>query len=320
MSASVGGDATRYEPLFRDPVHDGAADPVVVWNPHERVWWMFFTARRTTAPRNGVGWVHGTGIGVASSSDHGATWTYRGEVDGLDTEWGVHTYWAPEVLEHDGTFHMYVSYIRGIPTAWAGHARTIRHYTSRDLHTWSFVSTLELSSDRVIDAAVRPVPGGGFRMWFKDEADSNNIWAADSADLFTWTVRGPAVVTDVAIEGPVVFDLGGTTWMLADAKCQRLYRTDDLDAWEHVATFLTSADRSDRIDDVGPGLHASVVVAADRAFVFYFTHPERHDPNLAAADPRRSSVHAAELRPKGGTLVCVRGAEVVVNLSAAEPT
>lgn len=27
-------------PLFRDPVTDGAADPVIVWNREEKSWWM----------------------------------------------------------------------------------------------------------------------------------------------------------------------------------------------------------------------------------------------------------------------------------------
>jgi hypothetical protein len=30
-------------PLYRDPVYDGAADPVVVWNAPRRVWAMFYT-------------------------------------------------------------------------------------------------------------------------------------------------------------------------------------------------------------------------------------------------------------------------------------
>src|SRR5580704_1361533 len=46
-------------PLFRDPVHDGAADPVVVWNRAKKAWWMFYTNRRADlADTNGVTWVH----------------------------------------------------------------------------------------------------------------------------------------------------------------------------------------------------------------------------------------------------------------------
>ena len=54
------------KPLFRDPVHDGAADPVVVWNRRERRWFMLYTNRRANdAAATGVTWVHGTRIGVA---------------------------------------------------------------------------------------------------------------------------------------------------------------------------------------------------------------------------------------------------------------
>lgn len=67
------------KPLFRDPVFDGAADPVVIWNPIVKRWWMFYTNRRANAPGlSGVAWVHGTHIGIAESADGGATWTYVG--------------------------------------------------------------------------------------------------------------------------------------------------------------------------------------------------------------------------------------------------
>ncbi|WP_019534432.1 hypothetical protein [Paenibacillus ginsengihumi] len=26
-------------PLFRDPIHDGAADPTVIWNREAKEWW-----------------------------------------------------------------------------------------------------------------------------------------------------------------------------------------------------------------------------------------------------------------------------------------
>ena len=62
------------KPLFRDPVHDGAADPVLCWNHAEGKWFMFYTNRRANVPNTpGVTWVHGTHIGIAESSDDGAT-------------------------------------------------------------------------------------------------------------------------------------------------------------------------------------------------------------------------------------------------------
>jgi hypothetical protein len=66
------------KPLYRDPVYDGAADPVLVWNRGEGKWWMFYTNRRANTPGlAGVSWVHGTRIGVAESADGGATWVSR---------------------------------------------------------------------------------------------------------------------------------------------------------------------------------------------------------------------------------------------------
>jgi hypothetical protein len=308
--------------LFRDPICDGAADPTVVWNPHERAWWMVYTQRRARDPENGVGWVHGTALGVASSSDHGRSWLYRGTLPGLavDGEWGHDTFWAPEIVRVGDVFHMYVTHIRGVPTAWTGAARTIRHYVSDDLVRWTYRGTPELSSDRVIDACVHPLGGGAYRMWYKDEADGNTIWSADSGDLDTWRVNGRVLSPGMPVEGPYVFRLAGHYWLLADAKCQLLYRSDDLATWEYAGTILDAASgaASGRADDLGPGLHAQVVVAGDVGWVFYFTHPERHLTNARAADLRRSTIQAAALLPDGDGLRCVRDGTVTVDLTAAE--
>jgi Glycosyl hydrolases family 43 len=309
--------------LYRDPIHDGAADPTVIWNHFEREWWMVYTSRRREDPANGVGWVHGTSIGVASSSDHGGEWLYRGDLDipPAPGDFGRNTFWAPEIVFLRGRYHMYVSFIRGVPTSWAGHPRTIRHYVSDDLAQWEFCETLTLSSDRVIDACVREVPGGGYRLWYKHEADGNTIWAADSEDLHTWTVRGRVLAAGFALEGPYVFELGGRYWMTADGKAQYLCYSDDLETWTPAGVVLDTASglASGRDDDLGPGLHAQVVVAGEVGWLFYFTHPERHRPDLTNADHRRSTIQVAQLRSAGDHLTCVRDGSVVLDLSAAEP-
>ena len=96
-------------------------------------WWLFATQRRVDDDGPGVSWVHGTDIAVATSDDGGLTWTHRGVVDGLDPGEGRNTLWAPEVVFAEGRFHMFVSYIAGIPEQWAGHERHILHHVSDDL-------------------------------------------------------------------------------------------------------------------------------------------------------------------------------------------
>src|SRR6187401_2885828 len=84
------------KPLFRDPIHDGAADPVVIWNQHERKWFMLYTNRRANLTNSaGVEWVHGTRIGIAESADGGAIWKYRGMAD-ISLGGTNETHWAPD--------------------------------------------------------------------------------------------------------------------------------------------------------------------------------------------------------------------------------
>lgn len=297
------------KPLYRDPIFDGATDPVVIWNRQEQCWWMVYTSRRAFGPPvPGVQWVHGSALGVASSDDGGATWTYRGDISGLDTEWGRSTYWAPEIIDDGASYHMFVSVVRGMPDDWPGRERLIRHYTSPDLVDWAFESTLQLSSSFVIDACVEPLPSGGYRLWYKDEADDSHTWAADSADLRAWTVLGRSF-DGPSHEGPNVFRLDGIWWMLVDEwHGLRVLRSDDLLTWDRQGLILDRPGSG--VDDGGYGYHADVVVTGDRsAAIFYFTHPGRVAgvPDLDYRQ-RRSSVLAAPLRVVDGTLACDRDA------------
>ncbi|WP_055523960.1 glycosyl hydrolase [Streptomyces graminilatus] len=308
-------NAVADAPLFRDPVFDGAADPVAVHHRESGEWWLVYTNRRATAPGPGVTWVHGSDLGVASSADGGRTWTYRGTLTGLDTEWGRNTFWAPEIIWHDGTYHMYVSYIRGVPDSWTGAAR-IRHYTSPDMLAWTYIGELDLGSDRVIDACVYPLPDGGWRMWFKDESRSSVTCAADSPDLYHWRPTG-VVLDHRGHEGPNVFELGGHYWMIVDEwRGQGVLRSDDLTNWEHQGLILDSP--GSRPDDGNIGLHADVLVQGDTAYIFYFTHPGRpaHD-NEDDGTPatRRSSLQVAAARVVDGRLRCDRDEPVRLELA-----
>ena len=139
---------TANAPLFKDPIHNGAADPVVIYNEETGTHYMLYTARRADVEEEGVMWVHGTDIGIAESKDNGNSWEYIGICQGLEYGEGKNTYWAPEVIRFGELYHMYVSYVPGIPADW-NHPRYILHYTSKNLIDWNFESKLNLSSEKI---------------------------------------------------------------------------------------------------------------------------------------------------------------------------
>ena len=195
MSWTSPQDSPAPRPLYRDPVYDGAADPSIVWNRAEKKWFMFYTNRRASSEDlSGVTWVHGTRIGIAESSESGRTWLYRDTCD-IRYRMSNYTHWAPEVLEHNGLYHMFLTYVPGIFTDWK-HPRWIVHLTSTNLINWDFESRLELSSEKCIDACIFRMPDGTWRMYYNNEADSKSIYYADSPDLYTWKDSGKKVIGD----------------------------------------------------------------------------------------------------------------------------
>jgi GH43 family beta-xylosidase len=307
------------KPLFRDPVFDGAADPVLVRNVALDRWWMFYTNRRAKATGlPGVSWVHGTQIGIAESSDEGASWKYIGVADiALPPELGgqAATHWAPEIVRaDDGVYHMFLTVVPGIFTDW-GHPRHIVHLTSSDLRSWSNADTLKLANEKVIDAAVARLPGGGWRMWYNNEADKKSIYYADSPDLGHWTDRGRAV-GDQGGEGPKVFQWKGAWWMITDVwKGLAVYRSQDGLAWKRQADNLLQQPGQGADDQVKGG-HADVVVSGGRAYLFYFTHPGRRgaDADKDGVEQRRSSLQVTELIQEGDTLRAERDAPTRITL------
>jgi GH43 family beta-xylosidase len=299
-------------PLFRDPIHDGAADPVVIWNPERGRWWMFYTNRRANlAELSGVAWVHGTRIGIAESSDGGAHWYYVGEAEITlphDVGGDEPTHWAPDVVaDGNGGFHMFLTVVPGVFENW-NHPRSIVHLVSDNLRTWKYLDTLDLASDRVIDASLWPLPDGSWRMWYNDERTGKSIWFADSPDLFEWT-NGSQVIADRPGEGPKVFFWKGFYWMITDVwSGLGVYRSHDAAHWERKPGENLLVTPGTGTDDATYGHHADVVVQGERAFLFYFTHPEREVDGGSGGDERRSSLQAAELHLHDGWLTVDRDA------------
>jgi len=243
--------------------------------------------------------------------DGGASWQYRGiakQKGKTDLNWNSpqNTFWAPELLWHNGVCHMYVSYVRGVPHDWSGE-RHIVHATSSDLWDWKVESILPLSSNYVIDACVERMPAGQFRMWHKDEANHSHTYAADSPDLFHWTAAGE-VIGGASHEGPNVIHWRGAWWMITDHwDGLGVFRSSDGLLWEKQPDNLVAGPGKGP-DDQAQGDHCDVVISGRRAFLFYFTHPGRHgaEAHKDSYEQRRSSIQVAELQEKDGWLTCDR--------------
>jgi len=310
---------------YRDPVWDGPTDPVLVADHSSGEWVLFYTQRRATAPGlTGVEWVHGTGIGVARSSDGGATWRYQGTVEGLippGTELPA-TLWAPDVVRIGNRWIMYLTVLGGRRTDWTGTAEIVQ-FASVDLRSWEYLGGIGLDSPRVIDAAVARCGDGRYRLWYKDEARGSTTHSAVTDtpdDPASWSPEGVAI-PGRPHEGPKVFALGGSYWMIVDEwRGQAVYRSAGGNGnWarqDHLGGLLLTAPES---WDGRPvvGRHADVVplrdgemsdAGADRALLVYFTHPcwGGEDIGTMAPDPRTrlSHVRAAVLEVRDGVLVC----------------
>jgi hypothetical protein len=302
-------------PIYRDPIADGAADPTVVRKAGTGEWWMFYTNRQPASDGPKFTWIHGSPIGVAVSTDDGASWVYRGTVARLDAPADLgqrNTHWAPEVIFAEGQYHMFLSYLTGVPHDWPGFDRTIVHFTSPDLENWTRVGPLTLSSSRVIDACVFHCPDGLWRLWYKDEAKGSGTWAASSPDLFDWTVEGqvlPGNPDGPPHEGPNVFELGGWYWLIVDEwHGQAVYRSTDTRNWERQG-LIGGEPGVDPVDRRYVR-HADVEVVGDHAALYYFTHPEWDERSQAEGPPdvaaRRTAIHHARLTVSDGKLVCER--------------
>lgn len=293
-------------PLFRDPVTDGAADPCVVYNRGEKTWWILYTQRRANCETADVAYCYGNKIGIACSEDKGRTWYYRGTLD-LDFEPGENTFWAPDVVYHDGTYHMFVVFIRGTHNHWGGKA-TLMHYTSKDLWHWDWKGPVKLPKEDVIDPTLLRLPDGSWRMWYKYQSRS---YCADSQDLENWIGNDEAAVTDSSQEGAKAFRFKGSYWLIADEwQGMAVYKSSDFTHWNRQQNRIL-ADASTRPEDGPSGAHGDVVVCGDEAYIFYFTHPERKKHTEVEMDERgnipygqrRSSLQVAKLDVVDGELV-----------------
>ena len=301
------------KPLFSDPVYDGAADPVIIYNKQQRKWWMFYTNRRANIQDSTVGWVHGTRIGIAESDD-GAVWKYKDTANINYRPDSGYTFWAPDITEYKGVYHMFVTYVPGIFSNW-DHPRDIIHLTSKDLLNWKFESILPLVNHKVIDPSIFQLRDGSWRLWYNNEKDGKSIYYADSKDLYNWIDKGKAI--DAHGEGPKVFRFQNRYWMVVDVwKGMDIYQSDDLTTWTRQPERILELPGKG-LDDQAIGGHADVVVNNNRVFLFYFTHPGRSKANPAphgSTEAKRSVIQLTELFYENNALRCDRDKPVYIKL------
>ena len=294
-------------PLFRDPIFDGATDPTIIYNQEEACYWMLYTQRRSSSINIGVSHIHGTLIGIASSNNL-IDWVYRGTLPNLEFEPGTNTFWAPEVIYVDGTYHMYVSYVPGVPTNWNCN-RYILHYTATNLWEFTFISKLNLSSDR-----------GTFKMWYKDEVHNSYSYSALSKNLYDWEVVGPEI-TDVSHEGPNVFTLCERNFMITDFwSGLGVYESNDFTNWVRKADILNTPGTRNQDQQIAH--HADVVVSNNKkeAFIFYFVHPD-YNPSQKPKSfemtykEARTVIQVAKITAGPEGLICNRNESFSLSLS-----
>lgn len=313
------------KPVFRDPVYDGAADPVVIWNPFQKKWWMYYTNRRATETHlPGVSWVFKTPIGIAESMD-GANWTYAGTANfpDLPAEAGGQdaTLWAPDIVYgDDGKWHMYLSIQAGVAERWGKVPGFIAHLTSGNMRDWKYERRFDLPIGSY-DADVIKMPDNMWRMYYKDPTNgASTFYYLESKDLYEWSQ--PQRVMSYKSEGPIVFNWKGFYWMiLCDGKGFSTFRSKDTLEWNlQPGGSLMPDGAGTGVDDVTNALHGEILISNNRAYLYYFTHPGRlgEAKHKDTYEQRRSSIQVVELQLKNGWLKADRNVPTYLNLYPLE--
>jgi beta-xylosidase len=315
------GGVLAPKPVFRDPVFDGAADPIVIWNHIENKWWMFYTNRRATEMHlPGFSWVFKTPIGIAGSED-GANWSYVGNANfphlppqaGGDSA----TLWAPDIVwGDDGKWHMFLSIQAGIAERWGKVPGSIDHLTSINLRDWKYEQRFNLPVGSY-DADVIKMPDGTWRMYHKDPTNgASTFYYIESQNLYDWSERKRVLSTKG--EGPSVFFWKGYYWMiLCDGQGFKTFRSTDAEKWDlQPGGPLMPEGSGTGTDDIATARHGDVVISNNRVYFYYFTHPGQVGDHRMkdGFDQRRSSIQVVELTLKDGWIVADRNQPTLINL------
>ncbi|MEM9366685.1 MAG: sulfatase-like hydrolase/transferase [Planctomycetota bacterium] len=311
------------KPLFADPNYNGSCDPEVVWNPHEKEWFIYYTARRATRV---TGTYVGTPIGVISSPDL-ASWRFRGycTFDGhkgqADND---NTHWAPGVIVADEKLHMYATYKDSAKPPWGG-VGVIRHYVAPlndPIDGWELAEVPQFNQPDPIDVSLLKV-GEEYRAYYRVGKGGGIQWAT-STDLVSWENQGkcPGDLNsdDRGFgyqEAPYVFEFQDRFWMLTDPHDGlAVFHSNDGVTWTQQQRILRAPGKGSA--DATLARHPSVAVVGERAFILYHTEPNRPYPSPPAEKrtphQKISFLQMAELKVTDGVLTCERDANITLDL------
>ncbi|MEM1069557.1 MAG: sulfatase-like hydrolase/transferase [Planctomycetota bacterium] len=319
---------TVTKPLFADPNYNGSCDPEVVWNPQEKEWFIYYTARRATRES---GTYVGTPLGVISSPDL-ASWRFRGYCTLADAN-GDHckglpdnddTHWAPGVIVAGDKLHMYATYKQSAKPPWGGNG-VIRHYVApldNPVDGWELVEIPEFKQPDPIDVSLLKVDNG-YRAYYRVGKGGGIQWAT-STDLTSWENQGKCLgdvnSSDRGFgyhEAPYVFEFKDRYWMLTDPhEGLAVFHSLDGVTWTQQQRILR--DPGNGKGDATLARHPSVAVVGDRAFILYHTEPNRPYPTPPAEQrtphQKISFLQMAELKVVDGVLTCARDAAIELDL------
>ena len=323
-------------PIFIDPNYGGSCDPEIVWNEHNKSWYIYYTARR---PKLENTWLQ-TPIGVAVSKDL-VNWEFGGycKFDGVGGQKdSPSTYWAPAIISFADTLHMFVTWKPDTTTekgAWGGDGWIVHYKTPLDnpINGWQKVSTLHDSTLNAIDATVYE-RDKLFHVWFKAKKQGdkkNELYHEATSDFVHWENQGfsksdvfnAAVTGSNFEEAPYIFQWKGKFWLITDPHNGFfVYSSTDSENWKYQGTILKEGGT--RNLDNTMARHCSVCVKDGRAFIFYHVEPwrryslekktgEERVPIFKQSLKNRESVlQMAELEFADGEIECNRDKTVFI--------
>ena len=323
-------------PIFVDPNYKGSCDPEIVWNEHEQLWYIYYTARRPMVENT---WLQ-TPVGVAASKDL-VNWEFKGycKFDGVGGEKDASsTFWAPAIISANDTLHMFVTWKPDtIPTdgAWGGQGWIVHYKTplGNPVDGWQKVAVLHDSLLNAIDATVYKNENQ-FHVWFKGKesgAAKNELYHLTTTDFLQWKNQGfsksevfNAEVTGSDFEeAPFIFQWKNKFWLITDPHNGFfVYSSNEAENWKFQGTILK--DGGTRNLDNSMARHCSVAIKNGRAFIFYHVEPwRRYDlEKKKGAEKvrifnqplknRQSVLQMAELELNNGKIACDRNKTITV--------